>query len=317
MTRRNPALPTRAVASFVVHRFGIPCATVAVAATAVMTHHAMPATGAEPADRSRVVLAVPGDNAAGSGVVPAGGVRHRGTKGDSCERADCPQCQTRKHSRHHSGGPEIPGCPAHCPVRPDRFGYYQTNWRRWPGNVVKPASFEEQAVPISPPKSVVPGIDDEGGAADEAMEDDGGEGDTLPEPNAAAPQGGAGEDEKSAAPAEIVPPVTPAPAVEMEEPSAPKPPKPKAADDLFEPSSSATPKPSSTLAQWRARRRPAPAAPRAPVEAEAGTDGARLATNVEPVAGPAAANGAVNEPAEVDPGTLRSKPIRVAAPLRR
>lgn len=316
MTRRIPALPARTVASFVVRRFGIPCATVAVA-TAIIAHHAGAATGAEPADRSGVVLAVPGDNATGSGVVPAGGVHQRVTKGDSCERADCPQCQARKHSRHHSGGPEIPGCPAHCPVRPDRFGYYQTNWRRWPGNAVKPASFEEQAVPISPPKSVVPGIDEEGGAADEAMEEEGGEADTLPEPNAAAPRSGAAEPEKSAAPAEPVPPVTPAPVVEKEEPSAPKPPKPKAADDLFEPSSSAPSKPSSTLAQWRARRRPAPAAPRLPVEAEAGTDGTRLATAVEPVAGPATANGAANEPAEVDPGTPRSKPIRVAAPLRR
>jgi hypothetical protein len=202
-------------------------------------------------------------------------------------------------------------------VRPDRFGYYQTNWRRWPGNVVKPAPFEEQAVPISPPKSVVPGIDEEGGSADEDMEDEGGEADTLPEPNAAAPQPGAAEPETSPAPAEPVPPVTPAPVVEKEEPSTPKPPKPKAADDLFEPSSSAPPKPSSTLAQWRARRKPAPAAPRPLVDAEAGTDGTRLATNVDPVAGPATANGAANEPAEVDPGTLRSKPIRVAAPLRR
>lgn len=316
MTRQIPPLPARAVALFVVRRLGMPCATVAVA-TAFVAYHAGAATGAEPADRSGVVLAVPGDNATGSGVVPAGGARHRATKGDSCAPADCPQCQARKHSRHHSGGPEIPGCPAHCPVRPDRFGYYQTNWRRWPGNVVKPASFEENAVPVSPPKSVVPGIDEEGGAADEAMEEEGGDADTLPEPNAAAPQPGAATAEKPAAPAEPVPPVTPAPVVEKEEPSAPKPPKPKAADDLFEPSSSAAPKPSSTLAQWRARRKPASTAPRQPVEAEPGTEATRLATNVEPVAGPAAADGAANEPAEVDPGTLRSKPIRVAAPLRR
>lgn len=53
-------------------------------------------------------------------------------------------------------------CAPHCPVRPSHFGYYPTRWRRWPrplgtANAVEPAS----AIPAGPPRSVVPGIDDE------------------------------------------------------------------------------------------------------------------------------------------------------------
>ena len=53
-------------------------------------------------------------------------------------------------------------CAPHCPVRPSHFGYYPTQWRRWPGQVgtagaVDPAA----ATPVSPPRSVVPGLEDE------------------------------------------------------------------------------------------------------------------------------------------------------------
>ena len=48
-----------------------------------------------------------------------------------------------------------------CPVRPSTFGFYGTQWRRWPGQGVVPASAEDAATPMPPPKSAVPGPDEE------------------------------------------------------------------------------------------------------------------------------------------------------------
>jgi hypothetical protein len=59
--------------------------------------------------------------------------------------------------RHHRCGP---GCEPNCPVRPGRFGFYETHWRRWPG--AAPAAAEPAAgTPAAPPRSVVPGADEE------------------------------------------------------------------------------------------------------------------------------------------------------------
>lgn len=89
-------------------------------------------------------------------VVPAGGV------------ARCPQCSVDGcrpgHCRH--GGPRHqPGCRGgvcvpYCPVRPGEFGFYGTQWRRWPGPGVVTAS-AELATPAVPPRSAVPGADEE------------------------------------------------------------------------------------------------------------------------------------------------------------
>jgi hypothetical protein len=46
-------------------------------------------------------------------------------------------------------------------VRPGTFGYYGTQWRRWPGQGVVPVSNEEAATPVVPPKSEVPSADEE------------------------------------------------------------------------------------------------------------------------------------------------------------
>lgn len=55
-------------------------------------------------------------------------------------------------------------CDPHCPVRPGQFGYYQTHWRRWPGGGSRgpegPES-RDDATPVPPARSVVPGADEE------------------------------------------------------------------------------------------------------------------------------------------------------------
>ena len=55
----------------------------------------------------------------------------------------------------------MPGCPAHCPVRPATFGYYDTQWRTWPGHGIEQVSRTEPAAPVMPPKSEVPKADEE------------------------------------------------------------------------------------------------------------------------------------------------------------
>jgi hypothetical protein len=63
-----------------------------------------------------------------------------------------------------------PGCPAHCPVRPDRFGFYGTQWRTWPGAGVVQAAFTNAATPVRPPQSEVPSADEESPPAPEPEE---------------------------------------------------------------------------------------------------------------------------------------------------
>jgi hypothetical protein len=50
-----------------------------------------------------------------------------------------------------------------CPVRPDQFGFYATQWRPWPGFVpVAAPSSADRLTPSTPPRSVVPDVDREG-----------------------------------------------------------------------------------------------------------------------------------------------------------
>ena len=61
-----------------------------------------------------------------------------------CQRSACPHCQPAT-ARQHAHSPCQHGlCPAHCPVRPDVFGFYGTRWRKWPGAGVVPASSNEE-----------------------------------------------------------------------------------------------------------------------------------------------------------------------------
>ena len=100
---------------------------------------------------------------ADGGVVLAGGVM---------ANADCRQCGQQGCGKcrpvgdrlglHCNGLCEQGGCPAHCPVRPDQFGYYATRWRSWPGQGVKQVGhFDPATTPVVPPRSEVPGMEDE------------------------------------------------------------------------------------------------------------------------------------------------------------
>lgn len=51
-------------------------------------------------------------------------------------------------------------CDPRCTVRPAQFGYYPTQWRRWPGGEPRSAA-ADAATPVKPAPSVVPGPDEE------------------------------------------------------------------------------------------------------------------------------------------------------------
>lgn len=80
-------------------------------------------------------------------VVPAGGVAGR----------HCPRGPGLCHHAHCRDGQCVP----YCPVRPGQFGYYGTQWRRWPGQGVVQAAAFDSATPALPPKSAVPRADEE------------------------------------------------------------------------------------------------------------------------------------------------------------
>ena len=122
--------------------------------------------------------------------------------GTSCCGADGRACGPVHHAGfHHAAGCRDGMCVPSCPVRPGQYGYYGTQWRRWPGQGVVQASATEAATPVAPPRSAVPGVQEESPARR------GGEPLTEPE----SPQGSeppAGEpalDEDAAADAEAFP----------------------------------------------------------------------------------------------------------------
>ena len=123
---------------------------------------------------------VPSANAAAAtrARAPAAGVRQTGAvvtadggvvlAGHAVAAADCRQCGQRGCGKCRlAGSPcnglcEQGGCPAHCPVRPDQFGYYATRWRSWPGqNVKQVGHFDPATTPVVPPRSEVPQMADE------------------------------------------------------------------------------------------------------------------------------------------------------------
>jgi len=114
-------------------------------------------------------------------VMPAGGMAAGQTRCGHCQKAACPQCRLAEPDNHAHSQCQHGLCPAHCPVRPEVFGFYGTQWRRWPGSGVVPASNNEAATPARPPRAEVPGAEEESLAPDAAAED-------LPVPAAVDPQ---------------------------------------------------------------------------------------------------------------------------------
>lgn len=88
-------------------------------------------------------------------VVPAGGA--------GCCSVNNGHGQVRQAGFHHghAAGCRDGMCVPSCPVRPGQFGYYGTQWRRWPGQGVIQASAADAATPVKPPKSAVPGVEEE------------------------------------------------------------------------------------------------------------------------------------------------------------
>jgi hypothetical protein len=86
-------------------------------------------------------------------VQPAGGACR------GCREAHCHTCRPGLHGHH--GACRDGKCHPYCPVRPQEFGFYGTQWRRWPGQGVVPVSNIQDATPEKPPKSAVPGAAEE------------------------------------------------------------------------------------------------------------------------------------------------------------
>lgn len=139
----------------------------AVAAAGSMASGADPTAGPTPRARTRIV-----DPA----VTTAGGVGCT-----SCGPAGCRHGHGGRHG-HHAGCRDGV-CVPYCPVRPQQFGYYGTRWRKWPGQEILQVSGERDAAPAQPPRSAVPGADEESMAPaepDAAATPDAGAPATLP-----------------------------------------------------------------------------------------------------------------------------------------
>jgi hypothetical protein len=161
------------------------------------------------------------------------------------------------HGHHH--GCREGNCVPYCPVRPDRYGFYGTQWRKWPGQQILQVSNDQAAAPIAPPRSEVPDADEE------SMNPSAGDL-PAPAPQAAAPltapapdllpsrpetaptpDGFQPEPQRQAEPAPVperaVPEPAPAPAVTPEPTPAPAQPRPED-ENLFEADSG-----------WKAKRK--------------------------------------------------------------
>lgn len=119
---------------------------------------------ASPVAASEIMAAVPSKSAPPALIKPPARERQ---SGGGCQNEHC--AAGKQHHRHAdrcegrcaNGNCGKPGCPAQCPVRPDRFGFYGTQWRVWPGQGVVQASFTDAATPVRPPKSEIPDVAEE------------------------------------------------------------------------------------------------------------------------------------------------------------
>jgi len=210
---------------------------------------ALPAAAAE---SGRAAARTGGGRTAATKTVVDAAVRPAG--GMVCHDCGPGACRHGKHGHHRDCRDGI--CAPYCPVRPGTFGYYGTQWRRWPGQGVVPVSNVEAATPVKPPKSEVPGVDEEslGPKPDDLPEPlEGSDGDAGPRSRRLPPEPDASSAVEPAAPEPAAPePTAPEPtatepgtteprAMPLDSPVAPSrpaaeetpPTKPKS-DDLFD-----------------------------------------------------------------------------------
>jgi hypothetical protein len=199
------------------------------------------------ADAPQTIAPVPGAKAlparktiVDSAVTPAGG---------GCRQCGPGGCRHAHGGHGHHSGCREGHCVPYCPVRPGQHGFYDTRWRKWPGQGVIPASAQQSATPAVPPKSAPPASDEESfgpSAEDPAV--------SAPQP--VNPGAGQGVNPRDPDPAPVVPaplPVEPesvprvvpaprpeVPAVQDPEPvvepaAEPEPPKPADVTETTEP----------------------------------------------------------------------------------
>ena len=65
------------------------------------------------------------------------------------------------HGGHGRAECRHDGCGDHCVVSPQRFGFYGTRWRTWPGTRVVQTAGAEELTPVSPPAMELPGAGQE------------------------------------------------------------------------------------------------------------------------------------------------------------
>lgn len=131
-----------------VRRLGMASVILAIAAVSPTVPRSVLAEAPTPAPRTIVDPAL----------VPAGGCR-------GCNASACRTCQGRRGGHHpvcRDGK-----CHPHCPVRPQEFGFYGTQWRRWPDRQIVPVSHERDGAPALPPRSQLPRSDEEARRATE------------------------------------------------------------------------------------------------------------------------------------------------------
>jgi hypothetical protein len=204
-----------------------------------------------------------------SAIVTAGGV--------GCTSCGPGGCRGGRHG-HHAGCRDGV-CVPYCPVRPQQFGYYGTRWRKWPGQEILQVSDEREAAPVVPPRSEVPGADEESMTPRDV--------EAAAEPDADAPATLPPQDQQPEATAR--PAVEPAPAAAPEPAPTPQPtPAPEPGPvPTPEPKPAAEPKPARPEDEnlfevlsgsgWRAKRR-------FPVNAASGAAGdAESSAGIQPM----------------------------------
>lgn len=106
--------------------------------------------GAEPPTTRRAATTMRSRTVVDGAVLPAGGAPCQ-----ACDPGVCPP------PGRHLAACRDGLCAPHCPVRPGEYGFYRTQWRRWPGQGVMQASAEEAATPAVPPASQIPTAEEE------------------------------------------------------------------------------------------------------------------------------------------------------------